>query len=509
MDIPEGVEIKVSGKPSKLKRTRLGAVFGPLLSTKRYVIHNSSLRNVVRGLLERVFFVRGADGKLSPPPNPVRDYFSVLRPEFSALTRGRLLRPVTLPNVVGLWTGRKRKVYEQALDSLRLTPLSRSDARLSTFVKCEKIDASKVDPAPRVIQPRSPRYNIHLACYLKPHEHEFYHRIDQMFDTDGLGDKTVFKGLNARSAAHHLMLKASRYSNPVFVGLDASRFDQHVSVPALKWEHSIYESCFAYGTKWLSELLSWQLINHGLARIPDGSRVRYTCEGRRMSGDMNTSLGNCILMSSLVHAYCREAGIPKPSLANNGDDCVLMFERKHLSKLSRLPTWFREMGFTMKVEPPVFDLRQVSFCQVNLLTSPNYNICVRNPHVVTSKDLHSTYPFTHENEYFQWLTASGICGSTSHQGVPVLEAFYSSFPIGEITNKKVLEELDRWQKYSIVGGAKECEISAEMRHSMWVAFGILPDSQIALEDMYRSIRFGTSRGAVAGVPYVSLLQGNI
>jgi len=223
---------------------------------------------------------------------------------------------------------------------------------------------------------------------------------------------------------------------------------------------------------------------------------------------MNTSLGNCLLMSSLVHAYLREIRVPA-SLANNGDDCVLILERKHEHKLKGLSEWFLRMGFNMKVEEPVYDLRQVSFCQVNVLTSPNYNICVRNPHVVLSKDLHSTYPFTHENQYLQWLTASGICGSTSHGGVPVLEQFYKCFPTGEITNRGVVATLENWQKYSIVGGGMDIHISDEMRHSFWVAFGILPDAQIALEHVLLGVRFGTTIGKIGGFPYSSIFQGNI
>lgn len=463
----------------------------------------------MRGLVERVFRVRSSSGQLVSPPVPEPEHFNTtLLPEFRRLVSGLSLRPIPLDQVIGLWTGSKRAVYQRAYDSLRLDQLSRKDGFLSTFVKCEKIDSSKGDPAPRVIQPRSPRYNLHLARFLKPHEHVFYEQVDQMWDTDGLGDRTIFKGLNAKTAADHLVLKSSRYSNPVFVGLDASRFDQHVSAIALGWEHSVYLECFQYGKQELANLLGWQVDNIGLARIPDGRRIKYQVTGRRMSGDMNTSLGNCLIMSSLVHAYLREKGI-KGSLANNGDDCVVMIERQHLHHLDDIPTWFRKMGFNMKVEPPVYDLRQVTFCQVNVLTDESTNICVRNPRVVLSKDLHSAYPFTHESQYSQWLSASGICGLTSHGGVPVLQDFYRAFPQDHITDKGVLTELERWNKYSIVGGTSESSISDGMRHSMWVAFGILPDAQVALEHLYKRIRFGTALGSVDSVPYAAYFQGTI
>lgn len=481
-------------------------MFGPLLSFKRYALHNSSYDNVIRGLVERVYRVKDKKGNLVEPPTPKSSHFATtLLPELKKLIAYQPLRPRSLAHTVELWTGSKRKVYQRALESLRFEPLSRRDGYLSTFVKCEKIDTIKDDPAPRIIQPRSPRYNLHLARFIKPHEHEFYQRIDHMFDTDGMGDRTVFKGLNARSAAEHLVLKASRYSKPVFIGLDASRFDQHVSVDALQWEHSIYKNSFAYDIGQLSRLLDWQIDNIGTARLHDGRRIHYRVQGRRMSGDMNTSLGNCLIMCSMVHAYIRSKGI-KASLANNGDDCVIVTEKKHFRRFDDLPEWFMKMGFNMKVEPPVYDVREVSFCQVNVVSDGNYHLCVRNPNVVTSKDLHSTYPFTHEHQYKQWLVASGICGSTSHHGVPVLEAFYSAFPQGSITDARIQSDLDNWRKYSIVGGAVQREISDEMRHSFWLAFKITPDCQIELERMYRNIRFGTSGGYVGATPYVSLYQ---
>lgn len=471
-------------------------------------MHNSSLPNILRGLLERVFKLRQTDGTLEDPPYPDAGLFNKrLLPEMTYLLNFSKLKPLTTKAVLPLWKGSKLALYERAWESLRLTPLTRKDGFLKTFVKCEKIDGNKVDPVPRVIQPRSPRYNLELAAYLKPHEHEFYKRLDSMFDTDGLGDKTVFKGVNATQAAKHLLIKASRYSQPVFVGLDASRFDQHVSEVALRWEHEIYKNSFVFGVKKLSKLLAWQIDNIGQAYV-DKTRVRYRVRGRRMSGDMNTSLGNCILMCSMVHAYMRSKNI-KFSLANNGDDCVLIFERKYLRSISDLSTWFRQMGFNMKIEKPVFDIREVDFCQVRALTSPGYNICVRNPETVMSKDLHSVHPFTHQHQYRQWLIASGDCGRNSHKGIPVLEQFYSSFPTGEITDKSIQAEYDRWIEYSIAGGSENREISDEMRHSFWVAFNIVPDAQIELEKMLQRIRFDDCAGAVDSIPYVSFYQHKI
>lgn len=47
-----------------------------------------------------------------------------------------------------------------------------------------------------------------------------------------------------------------------------------------------------------------------------------------MSGDMNTALGNCMLMCCLIISYLESKNI-KYDFINNGDDAVLFLERKH------------------------------------------------------------------------------------------------------------------------------------------------------------------------------------
>lgn len=502
--IPAGVKMKVTETPERSPKHRCGAVFGPNLSTNKYTMFDNNLVNTTRGLLERVFLLKKASG-YEVPRRPNKKLFNkVLATEKRMLTNGPLFKPWHIKDVLPLWSGPKHRTYVSAYNSLKVRPLTRSDGYLKTFTKVEKVSKNKADPVPRVIQPRSPRYNLHLARFLKPYEKDYYKRIDRMWDSDGYGDKTVFKGMNASQVATEMLKKASRFSDPVFIGLDASRFDQHVSDIALQWEHSVYLDNTAYDKPTLATLLSWQVRNIGKAHFPEG-KIEYTVEGRRMSGDMNTSLGNCMLMSSMVHAYMRSKRI-KSSLSNNGDDCVLMFEKKHLNKLGDLSDWFAKLGFDMVVEEPLYDIRKVPFCQMHVLTGVDYNIAVRDPEVACSKDLHSTYWFKKDNDYLEWLSSVGICGYESTRGVPVLESFYSAFPKIEITNYHFKLEMERERTYCHVGGSKNVAISDEMRHSFWVAFGITPDSQVELEKYYNGMKFDDRVGDDRSLPLVSLFR---
>lgn len=112
------------------------------------------------------------------------------------------------------------------------------DSDISAFVKAEKINLTeKPDPAPRIIQPRDPRYNVEVGCYLKHTEKIMMKAIDQLFNPDS-DIQTVFKGLTADQSGRMMRRKWLKFRDPVALGLDASRFDQHVSRQALEWEHA-------------------------------------------------------------------------------------------------------------------------------------------------------------------------------------------------------------------------------------------------------------------------------
>jgi hypothetical protein len=76
---------------------------------------------------------------------------------------------------------------------LALKPIRVLDSHLKTFVKAEKINwSTKPDPAPRVIQPRDPRYNVEVGRFLLPLEHKVYDKIDELF-----GSPTIMSKYNS------------------------------------------------------------------------------------------------------------------------------------------------------------------------------------------------------------------------------------------------------------------------------------------------------------------------
>jgi len=275
------------------------------------------------------------------------------------------------------------------------------------------------------------------------------------------------------------------YCEPVAVGLDASRFDQHVSVEALEYEHSYYNSVF--GSSELAMLLKWQLYNVGKGIACDGS-VAYNVDGCRMSGDINTSMGNCFIMSSIVLGYFEHCGL-RAHLANNGDDCVVICEKRDVHKLDHIGDWFLDFGFRLTIEPKCYVFERVEFCQSQPILTGNGYRMVRNPYVAVSKDVVSLLPWNCELEFDRWRSAIGVCGLELTRGVPFWESFYRRFGADHQHLGSISSVVDSGLGY-MAKGVLPCAITQEARYSFWLGFGMKPDEQIALESMAATMEYG-------------------
>lgn len=447
-----------------------------------FAVHKNNTANLKRGLVERVFRVEKS-GTLVPPPEPKENAFEQHCAEFRRLFRTRV--HVTTPwrheEFVACYRGRRQSVYQAAADSLLTRSVNRTDSHLSTFVKAEKINFSaKADPAPRVIQPRNPRYNVEVGKYIKKIEHAIYVGVDHVW-----GGPTILKGYNASNSAAILREKWDKFANPVAVGLDASRFDQHVSAQALMYEHSFYELFYAgKDREELRMLLSWQLHNKGRGVANDGV-IHYSVEGRRMSGDMNTGLGNCLLMCAMVWSFCKDVGL-RAALANNGDDCSLIMDSDDLAKLGGLDRWFTDMGFTMKMEEPVYEFEQIEFCQTHPIWTPEGWIMVRNAMTAIAKDCNTLTPIDSQASFDKWRYCLGEAGLHLTGGVPIFQDFYRALGRGGIPSRMI--DSPQFESGMMVMAKdmhrKYTEIHPQTRFSFWLAFGITPDHQEAIEDYF-------------------------
>lgn len=487
---PDHPSLAVRKFPGQARRARQIHVIEHLAPDNTACVYNPDIYTLERGIKERVFYVKSGHN-WTPAPLPVPGLFAKRLAIFESLLDRHLpsTTPVDRQSFVDMYSGRRHVVYQKALDSLMINGVSKRDAKIKAFVKAEK---GKLGSAPRVIQPRDPRYNVEVGKFLKPTEERMYKAIARVY-----GERTVMKGLNARGVARHLVRKWNSFSQPVAVGLDASRFDQHVSVDALKWEHKQWIRCFKNPDhkRELARLLSWQLKNVGVGYCKDG-KLKYNVDGKRMSGDMNTGSGNCLLMCAMVHAYASERRV-HIKLANNGDDCVVIMHSRDYDRFScGLREWFLQLGFNMTVELPVYDLERLEFCQAKPIFDGFEYTMVRNLRAFT-KDACVLIPINSEKTMASWLGAVGDAGMSLTGGIPIWQEFYSVMQrsAGEASSARRRKGAAFLNQSAFETGMmmsakgmerKYGEVSARARFSFWLAFGITPDHQEALEAQYRT-----------------------
>lgn len=421
------------------------------------------------------------------------------------------LAPVaTIQEVVNAYTGSKRKRYEQAMGNYLRNGLSYKDALLQSFVKFEKV---KLGSAPRCINPRSSEFNLVLGKYLKFNEKNYFKAIANVFQQL----HTVIKGLDVKDSATALQQLWDVYDDVVAVGGDASKFDMHVSREALEYEHLFYllphhggtvKQCLedyrrvqeanldkppaAEGFPELSWLLSKQLDNRGIAYFPDG-KLSFTMRGTRASGDLNTSLGNCLIMCALSFTWSKRVGVTT-KLGNNGDDCVTFMERRDLAKWSHgQEAFYASKGFRMVLEEPVYQFEQVEFCQSKPVLLDSGYVMVRNPETLVTKATMCLHPCSSFVQLRKWMMAVGTCEGNLNQGVPVLEAFARAYRRNGVRCSRKLVELVRNDSSRVRNDTSSC-ISDVTRLSFYLAWGITPDQQVALEDHYNHWRVGQDFG---------------
>jgi hypothetical protein len=375
----------------------------------------------------------------------------------------------------------KQGMYLRAVESLERKPLEPKDSFIRAFMKFEKYNFKPGKRVvPRIISPRNPRFTVSLGRYIKPIEKKIYAIVnDELFNSP-----TIMKGLNQAQRGRVIHDHWSVFIDPVAIGIDAKRFDQHVSIEALRWEHMVYK-LFYPRSKEFAMLLRNQERNKCFMNLADGE-LRYTTDGGRMSGDVNTALGNCLLSCSLVYSYAKELGITI-RLVNDGDDCVIFMERSSEVLFRRgLQDWFVGMGFSMEVEDTVDVLEHVSFCQSQPIFDGQSYVMIRDPRVSITKDCVALKPLDNHKVAKMWMASVGKCGLSLTGGMPILQDFYSMFVRGSEGSKVLVDPTMGTYRNLAMGmdRSKVVDILPETRLSFWLAFGVAPEEQCAIEQFY-------------------------
>jgi hypothetical protein len=289
--------------------------------------------------------------------------------------------------------------------------------------------------------------------------------------------------MNARDQGKTIAGMWFSFANPVALICDASRFDQCVRSQCLKFEHCLYNHIFQDPI--LEKLLEKQLTLNGVAYCRDGFIRFFKKESMRCSGDMNTSMGNIIIMTMVIFSWIATKGF-RVEVINNGDDTTMVCERENMATLLEgFSEHCLRLGFRMKVENPADCLEQVEFCQTRPVFDGTDWIMVRNWPTAFYKDLHSIKPLVQGDAVSTYYHAIGVCGLSLTGGIPCYQEFYQTL----MTNTQSRARKD-WQDSTLETGmamlAKGMDrryspVSPAARLSFSRAFAIGPEYQRLIE----------------------------
>jgi len=410
---------------------------------------NSTIDTLNHAVVERAKLVKVAGGGFGTPPRPQPgvSYAAFLEAfEPSSLPSG----PMTTAEFIRSRPGRKKRVYKEAKAKAAGTHFATEAKRFSTtqfFIKVEKTEqqhtnmwtgATTKAPVPRLINPRNVLYNLELGKYTVQVEHQIYEDIGKMF-----GRPCIAKGMNYWDRAGTIKGHFDEFQDPVWVGGDASRFDQHTHTLSLKLEHTVLKRYYP-GDRKLKHLLELQFNNRGYGFTSDGF-LQAELGDMRMSGDMNTALGNCIISAALVWTRLQELGILGYALID-GDDFGVVMERQDAAAFMKgASEWYLGYGYNIAWETPVDIIEQVSFCQTHPVWTPKGYVMCRDPHKVLNSDLCGYSQCNDDRYYLALVHAIGEAGCSIAAGMPILQEFYrTAMRLGRCNRKVKLIEFEKY-----------------------------------------------------------------
>lgn len=456
-------------------------------ATGPLVVLDNNMHNLIVAVQTRVFNHK-VDGVWSAVPRPKlevykRDFLLLQLFEYESVA------PLTADEFLQVCPPEKKAIYKSANESLESQPLARSDGQVNPFVKVEKSQKGpkeRIDP--RVIQARPPRFHAVWGRYIIPLKEKILGEIDRVFP----GERTIMKGLNAVQVAQYFRTDWEHFVDPVAILLDASRFDQHVSVSAMQKKHAVYLRYLRNMTGnqrrefWLCAQA--QLNTQAKARKGD-KFVKYKSKGGLCSGDYDTDLTACLIVCMLFYEWLTTIGIDW-RFKDNGDDCVVMCERKDVKKFEDgFMEFTRTFGFFYRIDDIVDVFEKIKFCQCNPVYDAHYDrwVMTRDPKNVLRKDLlilKSGLTFEQECGIYKAIAEGGL---SLYGDMPLYHRFYGNMYDHYMFSKKPRMYNPGYNMEYLQKGVRVARRPPSLltRESFYRAFDITPGQQVEMENGFR------------------------
>lgn len=268
-------------------------------------------------------------------------------------------------------------------------------AYISPFTKLEKVSTTGYKP-PRLIQGRHPTFNLAYGRYIKCLERRLKHRIQF--------GKGTYDQIGAK-------VEKLRRRWKYYMECDHTSFDAHVTVDMLRLIHQFYLSCFSDDRE-LRELSRRTINNNAYSRNGETYKIR----GTRMSGDVDTSLGNSLLNYYILRSALDDLGIESEVIVN-GDDSII-FTNVPLDPAT-LTAQLRR--YNMDSRPGVLtqNIHKIEFCRTRLVYHPNGHPTM----MFDYKRLRSIYGMTYKHytmkQYMEYLKLIQHCNFMINNNSPI------------------------------------------------------------------------------------------
>lgn len=453
---------------------------------------------------ERLKLRKTERGTWVEPDQPDEDYIEMMACVIAHDLKPHLPRcvPITFEQFIRKYSGAKRMRYENAWKHWKQhSQIDKRDTKIGAFIKKELMLLKETKPfddmISRIVQARTPKFNLLFGIYIRPCEDRVYHSIDKMFilrTTATRKEKTIMKGLNALEQGAQIADKWYRIGDGCcFIGLDASRFDQCCNKELLKILHEVIAYCFPNKAdrEIVVEMCALTLNNRCQGKAKDGI-VEYLMSGGLCSGEMITAMTGCVIMSCVIFIFCvYHMKLDDFAAIDMGDDGGLFIDKKYIKAIQReLPIFFRQFGLVMTVEEPVFRIEHVLFCNTQPVWDGEKWRMVRDPRTASVKDATSLTPFNAKKDLANYLNSVGKGGLSLTGGIPMWQNYYrsmiknGSLQIGNFKFRDIKLEGGLYYLSLRMSEKFVDNICDDARLSFYRAFGIIPDMQIAQEIRY-------------------------
>lgn len=396
------------------------------------------------------------------------------------------------------YSGAMGRRYHEAERSLREDgPLCSKDRLLRGFLKAEKCGASK-DAKPRMIFPRTPRFNLVVASWLKPLEHWLWGNLTARRLFGGSNSRVVAKGLSPRGRANLLRRKFDSFRRCVCFEVDGKAFEAHVTQNHRDQENGVYRAAYP-GDDGLARVLRQQ-VTSGVTN----NGVKFSRPGGRASGDFNTGMGNSLIMLAVVVGVMVGYRVHFDVLVD-GDNALIFLESSDLDEVwgSFYQRVLDSSGFEMTLERPERVFERIRFGRSAPLWGPRGWTMVREPWSVLS-GAYASHRWLREPVFGRrWVHGVARCELSLALGVPVLQAAALSVLRQTIGGKPVhLDALadQFWSGAWLAGEDDVVPVSWETRLSFERAFGLSPDEQLLWERRCFEVAVGHSEGVLSVPP---------